>query len=96
MLLYLNQAQESWARRQGCLRLLRGPDDIEDYAAEVPPTDGTLLVFPNGPATWHGHKSFAGPRYVVQMNYMANDRQARREMRRHRFSALVKRLVPVR
>lgn len=96
VLLYLNRAQAAWERRQGCLRLLRGPDDIEDYAEEVPPVDGTLLVFPNGPTAWHGHKSFSGPRYVVQMNYMADDREARHEMRRHRFSALVKRLVPSR
>jgi SM-20-related protein len=94
ILLYLNPAgAESWARQQGCLRLLRGPDDLENYAAEVPPVDGTLLVFPNGPTTWHGHKIFTGQRYVVQMNYMTTSAKAKAEMRRHHLSAFVKRLT---
>ncbi len=94
VLLYLNPASEAWARQDGCLRLLRGPNDLEDYAVEVPPVDGTLLVFPNGPTTWHGHRSFVGRRYTVQLNYMTTDAKAKYEMRRHRVSALVKRLLP--
>ena len=61
--------------------------------AEVPPTDGTLLVFPNGETAWHGHKPFVGRRYVVQMNYMAPDDSARREIRRHKISAFLKRFT---
>lgn len=94
ILLYLNPAgQESWARQHGCLRLLRGPEDIEDYAVEVPPVDGTLLIFPNGPATWHGHKPHQGQRYVVQMNYMTTSAKAKAELRRHHLSAFIKRLT---
>lgn len=93
VLLYLNPQSASWARHDGCLRLLRGPDDIENYAVEVPPVDGTLLVFPNGPTTWHGHKRHVGRRYVVQLNYMARDGLARSELRRHRISAFLKRLT---
>jgi SM-20-related protein len=94
ILLYLNPAgAESWSRQQGCLRLLRGPDDLENYTTEVPPVDGTLLVFPNGPTTWHGHKAFAGQRYVVQMNYMTTSTKAKAEMRRHHVSAFIKRLT---
>ena len=63
VLLYLNPATDAWAQHEGCLRLLRGPDDLEDYAVEVPPVNGTLLVFPNGPTAWHGHKRFTGQRY---------------------------------
>jgi SM-20-related protein len=92
ILLYLNPDSPAWDNREGCLRLLRGPDDIEDYAAEVPPSRGTLLVFPNGPATWHGHRQYIGPRYTIQLNYMATSAKARYEMRRHRLSALFKRL----
>ena len=92
VLLYLNPGSAEWAGRGGSLRLLRGPDDIEDYAVEVPPTDGTLLVFPNGPATWHGHKQYVGRRYAVQLNYMTADAAARSELRRHRVSAFLKRL----
>lgn len=93
VLLYLNQATEAFGRQEGCLRLLRGPQDLEDFAVEVPPVNGTLLVFPNGPATWHGHRTFVGPRYAVQLNYMTSDDKARSELRRHRWSAFVKRLT---
>ena len=93
VLLYLNREADAWSRREGCLRLLRGPDDLEDFAVEVPPVNGTLLVFPNGPTTWHGHRRFVGQRYSVQLNYMTTDDKARSEMRRHRISAFVKRLT---
>jgi len=93
VLLYLNQEGEAFAAHQGCLRLLRRPDDLEDFAVEVPPVNGTLLVFPNGPSTWHGHKPFVGQRYSVQLNYMTTDRTARSELRRHRVSAFVKRFT---
>lgn len=92
VLLYLNPASAEWASKGGSLRLLRGGEDIEDYAVEVPPTDGTMLVFPNGPATWHGHKQHVGRRYVIQLNYMTADAAARSELRRHRISAFLKRL----
>jgi hypothetical protein len=96
ILLYLNPSNgAAWARQEGCLRLLRGPDDLENYAAEVPPVDGTLLVFPNGPTTWHGHKQYIGQRYVVQMNYMTTSAKAKAEMRRHHLSAFIKRLTRV-
>lgn len=93
VLLYLNPHAAAWANQEGCLRLLRSPTDIEDFAVEVPPVDGTLLVFPNGPTAWHGHKRHIGQRYVVQLNYMARDGAARSELRRHRVSAFIKRLT---
>jgi SM-20-related protein len=93
VLLYLNPDPGRFTGHQGCLRLLRNATDIDDYAVEVPPVNGTLLVFPNGPTSWHGHKQFVGPRYAIQLNYMTNDSLARSEMRRHRLSALVKRFT---
>ena len=93
VLLYLNPPSEAFARQDGCLRLLRSGTDLDDYAVEVPPTCGTLLVFPNGPATFHGHRTFVGPRHSIQLNYMTNDSRARTELRRHRLSALVKRFT---
>jgi hypothetical protein len=94
ILLYLNPASgEAWARHEGCLRLLRDAENLENFAKEVPPVDGTLLVFPNGPNTWHGHKQFIGQRYVVQMNYMTTSTKAKAEMRRHHLSAFIKRLT---
>ena len=93
ILLYLNPDPGKFTGHQGCLRLLRNATDIEDYAVEVPPVNGTLLVFPNGPTTWHGHRQFVGPRYAIQLNYMTNDSLARSEMRRHRLSAVIKRFT---
>ncbi len=91
VLLYLNWPGEAWSKQEGCLRLLRSATDIEDYAVEVPPVNGTLLVFPNGPTTWHGHRTFVGARHAIQLNYMTHDSGARSELRRHRWSAFVKR-----
>jgi hypothetical protein len=93
VLLYLNPQTDAWAKQEGCLRLLRSATDLEDYAVEVPPVNGTLLVFPNRPATWHGHRTFVGQRHAIQLNYMTNDDRARSELRRHRWSAFVKRLT---
>jgi hypothetical protein len=93
VLLYLNPETAAFGRQEGCLRLLRGPQDLEDYVVEVPPVNGTLLVFPNGPTSWHGHRTFVGQRYSVQLNYMTSDEKARSELRRHRWSAFVKRLT---
>ncbi|WP_428376548.1 2OG-Fe(II) oxygenase [Lichenicoccus sp.] len=93
VLLYLNPDGESWVRREGCLRLLRNGTDLEDFAVEVPPVNGTLLVFPNGATTWHGHRQYVGRRYAIQLNYMADGPKARSEMRRHQLSAFMKRFA---
>jgi hypothetical protein len=94
ILLYLNPGTgNAFTDQKGCLRLLRNGTDLDDYAAEIPPVDGTLLVFPNGENTWHGHKQFIGQRYVIQMNYMTTSTKAKAEMRRHHISAFLKRLT---
>ena len=90
VLLYLN---EPWAEDGGRLRVLRNGEDLEAVAAEVPPDFGTLLVFRRSDHSWHGHKPFAGPRRVVQMNWVVSDRVAGWQMFRHRLSAAVKRLT---
>ncbi len=95
VLLYLNRETDAWQAHQGCLRLLRLPDSLDDYVAEVPPVNGTLLVFPNTANAWHGHKQFVGQRYVVQLNYMTGNAAARAEIRRHRISAFIKKLTMV-
>ncbi len=93
VLLYLNQQTAAFGRQEGCLRLLRTPDDMDDFSIEVPPVNGTLLVFPNIASAWHGHRRFVGQRYSIQLNYMTSDGKARSELRRHRLSAFVKRLT---
>ncbi|MDH3230959.1 MAG: 2OG-Fe(II) oxygenase [Alphaproteobacteria bacterium] len=89
VLIYMNPP---WEETGGRLRLLRGPRDIEDYAAEIPPNEGTLLAFRCTPVAWHGHKSFEGRRRAIQLNWVAGESYQKREQRRHRISAFFKRI----
>ena len=89
LLLYINR---EWECREGRLRLLRSRNNLQDYAAEVPPEPGTLVLFRNTANAWHGFEPFVGPRRVIQVNWVTDDAVARRETARHRVSATVKRL----
>jgi hypothetical protein len=88
-LIYIN---DGWQSEGGRLRLLRSPDDMEDYVAEIPPHQGTLLAFRCAEHAWHGHKPYAGVRRSIQINWMRDERVVRRELARHGFAARVKRL----
>ena len=88
-LIYMNDA---WESPKGRLRLVRSPDNLDDVVAEVPPDEGTLLLFKNRPNAWHGFEPFAGPRRVVQLNWVTDASVVRREESRHRMSAFFKRL----
>lgn len=87
-LLYFN---DGWEARGGRLRLLRGPDDLNDMIAEVPPGLGTLVAFRRSDRSFHGHEPFVGVRRYVMLNYMANSFVAKKELLRHAVSARVKR-----
>ena len=89
VLLYLN---EGWNNDGGQLRLLRNGTDLEDYVAEVPPTNGTLLIFRRSDNSWHGHKPFEGSRRSIQFNWVTNEAVVRKEQARHRLSTGLKRL----
>ncbi|HET7086458.1 MAG TPA: 2OG-Fe(II) oxygenase [Rhizomicrobium sp.] len=89
VLIYMNNA---WEAKTGRLRLLRSPDNLEDVIAEVPPDEGTLLVFKNEPNAWHGFHAFEGPRRVIQLNWVTDMGVVKREQFRHRVSAFFKRL----
>lgn len=89
LLLYMNR---EWESGHGRLRLLRTSDTLTDYVAEVPPDEGTLLLFKNGANAWHGFEAFEGPRRVIQVNWVTDEGVVRRESSRHRFSAAMKRL----
>ncbi len=91
-LIYLNS---DWSNAGGQLRLLRGPDDIDDMIAEVPPEAGTLIAFRRSDRSWHGHKPFDGVRRAIMLNWMVDEAAARRESRRHAVSSGVKRLFRV-
>lgn len=89
VLVYMNPA---WEAGGGRLRVLRSDNDIEDYAAEVPPQEGTLLAFRRSDTSFHGHLPYVGPRRLLQLNWVTGDRFARRERRRHMVSAFFKRI----
>jgi SM-20-related protein len=89
VLLYLN---EGWDNDGGRLRLLRNGTDLEDYVAEVPPTNGSLLIFRRSDHSWHGHKPYEGPRRAIQFNWVTSSDVVKKEQARHRLSTRLKRL----
>ena len=74
VLIYPN---EQWADAGGRLRLLRSADDLEDYAAEVSPIDGTLLAFRRSDRSYHGHARFDGERRIIQISWLRRSPFAR-------------------
>jgi hypothetical protein len=91
LLLYCNQR---WDHDGGRLRLLRGAADLDDYALEIPPVAGNMVMFRRSTRSFHGHQPAREPRRVLQLNWMV-DRAARdREVARHRRTAWIKRLNP--
>lgn len=89
VLLYLN---EDWPHQGGRLRLLRNGHDVDDYIMEVPPDNGTLLVFRRSDNSWHGHHPFEGQRRSLQMNWMTTEGSKGFHKLRHRLSATFKKL----
>jgi hypothetical protein len=90
VLIYLNR---QWESQGGCLRLLRSPD-LEDCIQEVNPDAGTMITFLNTENAWHGHASYEGPRRAIQLNWVTDDGVVKREQKRHRVSAFLKKLNP--
>lgn len=91
VLIYMNSG---WDADGGRLRVLRSADDLDDFAAEVPPDAGTLLAFRRSEKSWHGHPTFVGIRRVIQLNWVSDEAVVRREQGRHKLSAWLKKLVP--
>lgn len=90
VLLYLNQ---KWDADGGRLRILRS-DNVDDYAAEVPPTNGTLLAFRRSDKSFHGHPSFEGVRRAIQLNWVTDEEAAYRRRRKRSFLSMIERLNP--
>src|SRR6185312_1707638 len=93
VLLYMNH---DWQDPAGRLRLLRRADDLEDYAAEVPPLAGTMVAFRRSARSFHGHRAHLGERRSIQLNWVTDAGVVRRELGRHRWSARLKALNPLR
>jgi hypothetical protein len=73
-LIYFNQ---HWDHPGGRLRICRSSWDIEDYAAEVPPEEGTLVMFKRSERSFHGFKPFEGERRLLQMYWVKPKRTER-------------------
>jgi SM-20-related protein len=89
VLLYMNPV---WAPVGGRLRLLNSGTNINDVAAEIAPIIGTMLIFRRCDHSFHGHLPFEGERRVIQMNWVTEQKFVDRESKRHKWSALIKRL----
>jgi SM-20-related protein len=74
VLLYFN---EDWPHEGGRLRMVRSATDLEDYAAEVDPSGGSLLAFRRTDRSFHGHKPFVGERRILQLSYTRGGDTAR-------------------
>ena len=90
VLLYLN---EHWQQPGGRLRILNNGHNVDDFAAEVAPDNGTLLVFKRSENSWHGHHPFEGQRRSLQMNWMTSESSRGFHAIRHKISAAVKKVM---
>ena len=88
-LIYFNP---DWSEPGGRLRLLRNGKDIQNYALEIPPVAGNMVVFRRTENSWHGHLPSKTRRLSLQFNWVSGDAYVRRELARHRFSSWMKRL----
>jgi SM-20-related protein len=88
VLLYMND--DDWPNDGGRLRILRNGTDLEDYADEVTPNGGTLIVFKRSDKSWHGHHPYEGKRRAIQLNWVTDQSVVEREQGRHGFSSRLK------
>ena len=91
VLIYMNL---DWTEKEGRLRVLRSPQNLEDFVAEVVPEAGTLLAFRRSNNSWHGHTEFVGERRSIQLNWVTTKAAAYNVEVRHEFSAWTKKLNP--
>ena len=91
VLIYLNK---EWTQPGGRLRLLRGKDDIEDYAAQIDPTGGTLLAFQRSDKSFHAHLPCEGERRSIQLNWVRDQSVVDAQYRRHGLAAFFKHFLP--
>ncbi len=90
LLLYLNDLE--WPHEGGRLRVLRSPDNLEDFTGEVAPVGGLLFAFKCVEHAWHGHKPYEGIRRYIMMNFVEDPKMFQREVARHKFTAGLKKL----
>ena len=90
VLVYFN---DGWEGDGGQLRILRSKDDIEDYAAQIPPMAGSLMAFRRCDHSFHGYVRYKGPRRMVQMSWNRPSRMASVSQRISRLGTRLMKLV---
>jgi hypothetical protein len=75
-LIYFNP---KWTHPGGRLRMIRNPDDINDYAGEVVPEAGTLVSFRRSETSYHGFEPMEGERRSLQMYWVEPKRLEKRK-----------------
>jgi SM-20-related protein len=65
VIVFLNDV---WTHPGGKLRVLRSRK-IEDYAVEISPELGNMLIFRPSKRSWHGHLPHEGSRLSIQFNW---------------------------
>jgi hypothetical protein len=88
LLIYMN---DEWqADGSGRLRVLYDEKNFEPFAAEVPPTMGTVFGFLRADNSWHGHQPFAGERKVVQTAWIVDAKEIERKKKRNGMAQFLK------
>ena len=78
ILIYFN---EDWPQAGGRLRLVRSPENIDDYAAEVAPESGNMIAFRRNERSFHGFIPCVGERRSLQKYWVSPKRVAQGEKR---------------
>ncbi|MFS2318034.1 2OG-Fe(II) oxygenase [Maricaulis sp. D1M11] len=92
MLTYLNPEWDGTGA--GCIRVLNGKDDFEDFTEEVPPLQGYVFAFLRADNSWHGHLPFEGERFVVQTTFLTSQEELDRKENRGGLQYWLKKLNP--
>jgi hypothetical protein len=92
MLTYLNAEWDGTGA--GCIRVLNGPEDFEDFTEEVPPLAGHVFAFLRDDNSWHGHLPFEGERFVIQTTFLTSQEELDRKENRGGIQMFLKKLNP--
>jgi hypothetical protein len=88
LLVYMNDEWDTGG--SGRLRVLYDEKNFEPYAAEVPPTMGTVFAFLRSDNSWHGHQPFTGERKVVQVAWVTSAEELDRKKNRNKWQQMFK------
>ena len=86
-----------WARRGGhgvFINHEASRTSNDCYVCEIPPVRGNMLAFRRSDRSYHGHLPAEDRRLSLQLNWMMDLASRDSELKRHRRSAMLKRINP--